>query len=242
MKCHVLSCSASLSSPPAPAPDAAVAGEERGEPSEATARRGWTPDRRWRAVRGDGGVRTPCHGMSCFVMRRLSPRFVYPPSGSLAGHRASFRSSVSSAPPLRGADPVSRISRAGGRPLAPARFARLIARARGGRRAHLSRAFLRGFFAPGRKRRNRLRECRFLMPHSSTISPWSSPNEVFFRIFQTNRVFQPGSGHRRQARARRKARAPRRSSHGTANGWLRDAGPVPKTVLKPGANPLPCPV
>ena len=129
--------------------------------------------------------------------------------------------------------------RGSGRAFAPARFARLIARARGGRRAHLSPAFLRVSFAPARKRRNRLRECRFLMPHSSTISLWSSLNRELFRVYRTYRVFRPGSGDRRQARAGRMARAPRRSSHGTANGCLRDAGPVPKTVLKPGATLYP---
>ena len=58
-----------------------------------------------------------------------------------------------SRPPGRGADPDSRVSRARLRPgpgarFAPARFAHLIARARGRRRTHVSRRFLRIFFSP----------------------------------------------------------------------------------------------
>ncbi len=63
-------------------------------------------------------------------------------------------------------DPVSRVSRARPRArqraFAPARFARLIARA--SRRAHVSRRFLRAFFAPAPARSRRRNDPRIPLP------------------------------------------------------------------------------
>ena len=63
-------------------------------------------------------------------------------------------------------DPVSRVSRARPRArqraFAPARFARLIARA--SRRAHVSRRFLRAFFAPALARSRRRNDPRIPLP------------------------------------------------------------------------------
>ena len=134
--------------------------------------RGWTPDQ----VRGDkgeagatggAGGRTGCEPGRDVRMRQ--------PAGGRGGsarpaglpeavsicvphvvHSSRFVPLRSVLPAVRSPerrDPDSRVScapapaRAGAR-IAAARFARLIARAR--RRAHLSRAFLRGFFAPAR--------------------------------------------------------------------------------------------
>jgi len=95
--------------------------------------------------------------MSCFVMRSAAQagEAERGADGSLADsvrddnrcvllHRSSSLSFALPAAVLPAAGPCfARIARGRGRPLAPARFAHLIARAR--RRTHLSRAFLRGF-------------------------------------------------------------------------------------------------
>ena len=67
------------------------------------------------------------------------------------------------------------------RALAPARFARLIARAR--RRAHLSRAFLQAFFAPARtgRRGGPADAASFLLVYNSTVFLRSS---LFQELFQ----------------------------------------------------------
>ncbi len=102
-----------------------------------------------------------CHEMSCFVMRARRRPLSGRPVGLLLCAscmrfllRVSFR--PRSRPPGRGADPVSRVSRARLRPgaggrFAAARFARLIARVRRGRRTHLSRRFLRVLFSRRRE-------------------------------------------------------------------------------------------
>ena len=125
-----------------------------------------------------------CHVLSCSgALRRLCPprrSFVRPcPAcrSSMAFRSAPFRSPRRRRPGRAGpffariaCAPVSARARAR---FAPARFARLIARAR--RKAHLSRAFLRAFFAPARTgRRSGPAGCRFLLPHISTDFPGSS--------------------------------------------------------------------
>ena len=60
-----------------------------------------------------------------------------------------------------------------GRALAPARFARLIARAR--QRAHFACALNQGRFAPGRHGREAARGCPFPRTHHTTLIFMSSP-------------------------------------------------------------------
>ena len=109
------------------------------------------------------GAETPrgCHEMSCSVMRcHVPPRHarLRPPRRSFAGphpaYRSSFRfRSVRAAAGLPAARPFfARIACVHAPAFAPARFARLIARV-DKRRAHVSRPFRWGFFAPARGRR-----------------------------------------------------------------------------------------
>ena len=121
---------------------------------------GSIPDSRHRRSRCRDPLRRVmrCHVLSCAPgAAALSGR----PAGLLLSAsfmrfllRVSFHSRRR--PPGRGADPVSRVSRARLRPgaggrFAAARFARLIARARVRRRTHLSRRFLRGLFSRRRE-------------------------------------------------------------------------------------------
>ena len=142
--------------------------------------------------------------MSCFVMvRRASgpgaaaarsapPRPCLPPrrrgSRVLAtkGGHAAHRSSLSvpfSPPPACGAGPCfARIARGRARPSAPARFARLIARAR--QSAHLSRPFRWGSFSRRRETGDEAASRRPL-PSSRPILPRgprrSSPLRNYFK-------------------------------------------------------------
>ena len=93
--------------------------------------------------------------MSCFVMRGRLRRAVR--RGSVSVMRASFRAKGGTGCPC-----FARVSRACGRVSAPARFARLIARARC--RAHFSRRFLRAFFALAPARNEAASGRRFLAP------------------------------------------------------------------------------
>ena len=76
--------------------------------------------------------------------------------------------------------------RARARPSAPARFARLIARA--SQRAHFTCASNRGRSAPGRHGREAVRGRCFLRTHSSTDYPRSSLIREIFPSFGTNRA------------------------------------------------------
>ncbi len=89
---------------------------------------------------------------SCFVPLSMPPARL-PAAGPLFARIACAR---------------VRASRAG------AHIARLIARTRGKRRAHVSRPFLRGFFAPAQQETKRPHVCRFLS-HPITDFTGSSP-------------------------------------------------------------------
>ena len=135
MRCHEVRRAAPRSASPAPA--------------RPTALRDAGKEGRCRCV-------MKCHEMSCFVMRPAAPL-----SASLAEaplslscmsslHRISFRSRRRRFPGKRPC--FARIACAPAPAFAPARFARLIARA-GKRKAHVSRPFRWVFFAPARGRR-----------------------------------------------------------------------------------------
>ena len=108
--------------------------------------------------------------MSCFVMFAM-------PSAMLCRSVPAYRSSTASRPPRfrpprrrpGGRDPLPRAFACGrGRALAPARFARLIARTRGKHRTHLTCRLNRGRSAPGRHGRDAVHGCRFPRTHHST--------------------------------------------------------------------------
>ena len=115
------------------------------------------------------------HGAYAVVLSGMKPRFrVFRVVSPASSFRHGFllpvrRRSVSAAGPPGQRDPDSRVSSAGACARAGARFAaarlvRLIARAR--RRAHLSHAFLRGFFAPARTGKSRRLPGRLLLPRT----------------------------------------------------------------------------
>ena len=172
---------------PSMAPDAPLPGAR---PSRAHNARPSAPTR----PRARGGGRDPCrsvmecHDVSCFVMFR--------PCGGLSS--PAFRHFRVPARRAGSADPVSRVTRArprarpGGR-FAPARFARLIARARGGRRAHVSPRFLRVFFAPARNGRKRPRTCRFLpAPIIAYFTGSQASFGIYFKISERIVSFDQG--------------------------------------------------
>ncbi len=138
--------------------------------------------RGWR--RYSGPTPRECHEMSCFVMRR--------PCGGLSS--IAFRSLRAPAGRAGRADPVSRVSRArlrarpGGR-FAPARLARLIARA-SRMQDTLLPSVSSGFFRAGAKAGNRPRGRRFLCPYCRIFSQKSSLNPDLFLDSRTNHVFQ----------------------------------------------------
>ena len=77
---------------------------------------------------------------------------------------------------------------------AGAHIARLIARARGRRKAHVSRPFLGGFFRTGAKQETkRLRGRRLLLSHPSMDFPESIPFKELFLIFM-NKLSLPVAG------------------------------------------------
>ena len=82
---------------------------------------------------------------------------------------------------------------------------------------------------------------RFPMPPSSTMFPIVKPKLRIISFFSNEPRLSAGSGYRRRARARGMARAPRVFARNCKRA-APDAGPVPRPVLNPGANPLPCPV
>ncbi len=137
-----------------------------------------------------GSSKNPCI-VSCFVMFPMpSPKLC----GSIPAYRSlrrvSFRSIPSAPPPdpfLR-ANPARAPTPASAR-LAPARFARLIARAR--RRTHVSCPFPPGLFsAPAiaslrRKAKRRPRKPPSLYLHSTTLSLQSSPLRAKYENFST---------------------------------------------------------
>ena len=91
-----------------------------------------------------------------------------------------------------GSDPLSRAFACGrGRVSAPARFARLIARARGGRRTHLACRLNRGRSAPGRRGRDAVHGRRFPWTHHSTVSENASHSEKYYINFSNNLLFTP---------------------------------------------------
>ena len=108
-----------------------------------------------------------------------------------------------SPPPACGAGPCfARIAPACPRASPPARFARLIARAREAeRRAHVSRAFPRAFFAPARTGGNRPRADAgpFLPPHIGAGSPEVKPYSGIISTLSNKQLLpverqQPGGG------------------------------------------------
>ena len=110
-----------------------------------------------------GGV-MKCHVLSCDVMFRRRSAPLRRPCRSAASLHPACRSSIAfrsvrAASGFRAAPPFfARIAWAHAPAFAPARFARLIARARAKRRAHFSCPFQWEFFAPARSgRRSALR-------------------------------------------------------------------------------------
>jgi len=134
-----------------------------------------------------GGV-MKCHVLSCSGASPAFPCRVSP---------ASFLLPV---PRLPVAGPFfARIARGGGRPLAPARFARLIAPARArardpGLEAHVSRRFLKGLFAPARTggrggpARMPLLFSRLISERTSRCQPFSGNNSNTKRTTGCNRM------------------------------------------------------
>ena len=116
-----------------------------------------------------------CHIYSHFVMVATAKGFLAGGEGEGRvddGHgRGSFvparvrrgrRRGFANRPPRLWSDPLPRAFACGrGRALAPARFARLIARARGRQRTHLACLPNRGRSAPGRCGRDAVHGCRF---------------------------------------------------------------------------------
>ncbi len=81
-----------------------------------------------------------------------------------------LRFGLTAMPSRLGSDPYSRAIAGGrGRAIAPARFARLIARARGRRRAHLVCRLNRGRSAPGRRGREAAPDAAYLEPIISRV-------------------------------------------------------------------------
>ena len=142
-----------------------------------------------------------CHGMSCFVMFPI-------PSPTLRCPVPAYRVSIAfrSVPPPAGPF-AARIARGRARPSAPARFARLIARAR--RRAHVSRPFPPGLFsAPAavlrRKGKGGPRKPPLpahIIPH---FPPGQAPIKNYFKNFANEMLSSDGGAlKRREAPARR---------------------------------------
>ena len=166
---------------PAPGPDPKLPREPRLGPGSSPGRRvgtcGAIPEER----PGDPLRRVMrCHVLSCAP--GAAPLSGRPVGLLLCASCMRFLLRVSfhprSRPPGRGANPVSRVSRVRLRPgpgarFAAARFARLIARARVRRRAHLSRRFLGVLFSRRREteREAAPRGCRLpFLTHCSTPS------------------------------------------------------------------------
>ena len=119
-----------------------------------------------------------CHIYSHFVMVAAAKDFLAGGGGEGRvddGHgRGSFvparvRRGFADRPPRHRSDPLPRAFACGrGRVLAPARFARLIARVRGRRRTHFACRPNRGRSAPGRRGRDAVHGCRFPRTNHST--------------------------------------------------------------------------
>ena len=144
----------------------------------------------------DGGPAPMCHEMSCFVMRpaaSLSASLAEAPlslSCMSSLHRVSFRSRR---PRFPGKRPFfARIACAPAPAFAPARFARLIARARANaRRTSPVRSV--GVFSHRREAEGETaRGRRFLLSHPTTDSTGSSPFGNYF----INDERRAASGHR----------------------------------------------
>ena len=110
------------------------------------------------------------------------------------GHGRRLPGSARVHPALRPGigDPLSRafVCRRG-RVSAPARFVRLIARARGKRRTHLARRLNRGRSAPDRRGRDAAHGFRFPRTHHSTISENAIPIEKYYMKFSNNSCSMP---------------------------------------------------
>ena len=142
-----------------------------------------------------------CHGMSYLLMLCHGSDGGRPPGGRRGrgsgrertwAAAPSFGSCSSGAPARHRSDPLSRAFACGrGRVSAPARFARLIARARGRHRAHFACRLNRGRSAPGRCGRAAVHGVRFPWTHHSTVSENASPVEKYYMNFSNNLPFTP---------------------------------------------------
>ncbi len=137
-------------------------------------------------------ARVSCLRHSAGVFRPCVPAWVSP-------SRSRFVPLRSPRPTGRAVrrDPVSRVSRAGGRPLAPARFARLIAPARASPGAgHTSPVGFSGIFSR-RRRRKRRSGLRITAP-SGSIWLWLARSQAdlgnFINIFEQKAFQTPQPG------------------------------------------------